>query len=134
MKVTFINEPSLAPVGIGDEWVLLEDFHVQIDSGDDLLTISVPKGFSTDLASVPRLPGTYLLFAGKARRSAILHDWLYSMRYPRAWADGVFRAAMANEVGAVSRTLMWLGVRLGGGAYYADQQVSSTTAHERGSS
>lgn len=129
MIVTFLDEPRLQLVGNGNEWVLLRDWHVQIDSGDGdaMLTITVPKGFATDLASVPRLPGTYLLFAGKARRSAILHDYLYELRYPRAWADAVFRAAMAHEVGPVSRTLMWLGVRLGGAAYYLERDPSPHT-------
>lgn len=127
MNVEFVNEPLLSPVGVRDEWVLREDFHVRIDSGDAAdapLALVVPKGFSTDLASVPRLPGAYVLFGGKARRSAILHDYLYELRYPRAWADDVFRAAMAHEVGPVARYVMWLGVRLGGGTYYADRVPS----------
>lgn len=134
MIVTFINEPLLRPVGASDEWVLCEDFHVRIDSGDTgdaPLALVVPKGFSTDLASVPRLPGAYLLFGGKARRSAILHDWLYEHRYPREWADDVFRAAMQHEVGAFARYVMWLGVRLGGGAYYADRVPVQPSSHHQ---
>lgn len=128
MQIQFLNEPRLQPVGVSDEWVLCDPFYVRIDNGDAgdaPLSLCVPKGFSTDLASVPRLPGTYLLFAGKARRSAILHDYLYELRYPRQWADAVFRAAMVHEVGPVSRYLMWLGVRLGGAAYYREAGASS---------
>lgn len=124
MRVVFINEPALAPVGWKDEWVLLDDFYVRIedDEGMDIpFSLVIKKGFSTDLASVPRLPGAYLLFANRARRSAILHDFLYEQRFPREWADRVFRAAMKNEdVGAVSRFFMWLGVRVAGGAYYTE--------------
>ena len=133
MIVEFLNEPMLQPVGVSDEWVLCDPFLVRIDSGDPAdapLSLTVPKGFSTDLASVPRLPGAYLLFGGKARRSAILHDYLYELRYPRDWADDVFRAAMVHEVGAFARYVMWLGVRLGGGAYYADRVSVQPSNHQ----
>lgn len=124
MKVTFINEPLLQPVGDGAEWLLASDFHVRIEDGEEggdaPIALTVPMGFYTDLASVPRLPGAYMLFAGRARRSAILHDYLYEMRYPREWADAAFRAAMRAEgVGMFARWSMWAGVRLGGGAIYA---------------
>lgn len=120
MKVTYITELSLSPVGYGDEWRLNADFYVQVDdeSGDALLTLTVPAGFQTDLASVPRLPGMFLLFEGKARRAAILHDWLYSHHYPRDWADLVFREAMRGEVPGWGRWTMWAAVRAGGWAYY----------------
>ena len=132
MKVTFLIQPKLQPVGNGDEWELCDPFTVRIESddGDDSVVLTVPKGFTTDLASVPRLPGAYLLFNGKARRSAILHDWLYTERYPREWADMVFLAAMENEVGAIPRTLMYWAVRLGGGAYYQTHQQAKEAERE----
>lgn len=122
MQVTFINEPRLQILGNGSEWLLAEDFHVRIESGDgdEPIAFTIPAGFSTDLASVPRLPVAHMLFAGRARRSAILHDYLYEMRYPREWADAAFRAAMQAEgVGVFARWSMWAGVRVGGGAIYA---------------
>ena len=127
MKVTFINEPAMKPIGDGDEWRLVDDFFVRIedDNGEDALSLTVPKGFTTDLASVPRLPGAYLVFNGKARRSAVLHDYLYSERYPRAWADSVFLSAMKNEVGAIRRRMMYWAVRLGGGAYYQSYETAN---------
>jgi len=122
MRVVFLNEPKLHPVGNGGDWALDEAFYVRIEdenSEDVPTTLAVPAGFSTDLASVPRLPLAYWWFAGRARRSAILHDWLYEMRYPRKWADNVFRAAMQTEnVGTFARWAMWAGVRLGGGRHY----------------
>lgn len=132
MNVQFLNAPRLEPVGNRDEWILCDPFHVRIDNGDPgdtPITLAVPKGFSTDLASVPRLPGAYILFGGKARRSAILHDYLYELRYPRDWADAVFRAAMAHEVGPVARYVMWLGVRLGGATYYVDRDPAPRIIH-----
>lgn len=133
MRVRFLTEPQLRPTGDGEQWELLDDFVVLIEDDSTapapgLRTIVVPGGFATDLASVPRLPGAYLLFAGRARRSAILHDWLYEQRYSRAWADAVFRAAMAAEdVGPASRWAMWAGVRLGGASIYADRAPADDT-------
>ena len=122
MRVMFLTEPRLQTSGNGAQWLLAEPFVVWIesgDSGDAPIVLTVPTGFNTDLASVPRLPGAYLLFAGRARRSAILHDYLYELRFPRAWADAVFRAAMVEEdVGPLARWAMWLGVRIGGGRIY----------------
>jgi hypothetical protein len=81
--------------------------------------ITVPEGFITDLASVPRLPGMFLLFGNKARKSAVLHDWLYSTgERPREFADAVFYAAMRHEEPAWRRALMWLAVRLAGWIFY----------------
>jgi len=129
MRVVFISEPRLHPVGSKGDWALDSDFFVRIenDAGDDApVNIKVPAGFATDLASVPRLPVVHWLFAGRARRAAILHDWLYELRYPRKWADRVFRAAMQAEgVGAINRWAMWAGVRIGGGYIYRSYQEQS---------
>src|SRR6185436_10791157 len=42
----------------------------------DLLTI--PVGFETDLASVPRVPIAWLLAGGVANGPAVVHDYLYA--------------------------------------------------------
>lgn len=134
MKVTFLNEPHLAIVGNGDTWRLTEPFEVEIEEDDGRIErIIVPAGMDTDLASVPRLPGAYLLFANRGRRSAILHDYLYAAHRPRAWADAVFREAMRNEgVGFFSRFFMWLGVRIGGGSHYEAASTPSPESISRG--
>lgn len=125
MKVTYYGEPKLSPVGSGSEWVVLEDFYVGVDSesGDAPITYRVPAGFTTDLASVPRLPGMFLLFGGKARRAAILHDYLYHQRYPREAADLAFREAMRGEVPDWAGWIMWKAVRIGGESYYREKQA-----------
>jgi hypothetical protein len=113
MKVEFTSELDLRATLDGN-WLLLSPLSVLIDG----TTYTVPAGFPTDLASVPRLPGLYTLFGGKARRAAVLHDWLYSQReYPREWCDAVFYSAMTTEEGWFTRGMMWLGVRVGGWAF-----------------
>lgn len=87
--------------------------------------ITVPKGFLTDFASVPRLPLVYLLAGGEADRAALVHDWLYhSHEVSRANADAILDEAMAATGQPWwRRKLMWLGVRVGGsGPYDEDYQ------------
>lgn len=79
-------------------------------------TLTVPAGFVTDFASVPRLPVAYLLTANRGHEAAVLHDWLYTTHaVERAEADALFSEALeAGGEPAWRRGLMWLGVRLGG--------------------
>ena len=96
------------------------------DSGERIIT--VPAGFETDLASVPRLPIVYMLWGDRAHREAVLHDYLYRIDsvpdLPRADCDELFRQAM------ISRGNHWwiyqpmyLGVRLGGWTGYKKQSL-----------
>jgi hypothetical protein len=77
----------------------------------------VPTGFITDLASVPRLPLTFLLAGGKAPGPAVVHDWLYSTHeVDRKTADDIFyEAILAAGHSKATAWIMWLGVRAGGG-------------------
>lgn len=52
-----------------------------LGSGD---TITVPKGFKTDLASVPALARPFVPLSGRMAKPAILHDWLLAIEDPRA--------------------------------------------------
>lgn len=82
--------------------------------------VTVPAGFITDFASVPRIPVAYLLAGGCARAAAVVHDWLYTTReVERDIADAVFReAAVCDGEPAWRAWMMWLGVRLGGSGPY----------------
>lgn len=106
--------PRSTPV----RWVLLSALIYQ----SDVLgaAICVPKGFSTDLASVPRLPLVYMLTANVVSEPAVVHDYLYSQAsVPRDVADRVFLEAMAAEgVSWVRRQAMYLAVRAFGWRYY----------------
>lgn len=88
----------------------------------DLLgkTITVPAGFITDFASVPRLPLAYWLMGGVATKAAVIHDFLYRLGdVSRKDADKVFAEAMeATGIPAWRRGPMWLGVRIFGRSSY----------------
>jgi hypothetical protein len=82
--------------------------------------ITVPKGFVTDLASIPRLPVIYLLLNGVADEAGVVHDYLYSTGLvPRIKADQVLReACICSGVSSWKASLIYAGVRIGGGSHY----------------
>lgn len=105
-------------------WRLLADL---VFLSDLLATaVTVPIGFITDFASVPRLPVAYFLVGNTSHQAAVIHDWLYTRHdTTRAVADAVLREAMAAAgAPAWRRWLMWTGARLGGrGAWSAPGQA-----------
>ena len=106
------------------EWILTRALHYQSDLAR--MVIIVPKGFQTDLASVPRIPLIYTVVGNVATKAAVVHDYLYSSgMVSRKMADAILREA--SEVTGVSwfrRWTMWLGVRIGGGSHYIDEATN----------
>ncbi len=91
------------------------------------VTFTVPAGFCTDFASVPRAPVAFLLTADSAHEASALHDWLYTPPHPvaRPMADAVLReASLVSGVPAWRAFLMWAGVRLGGAAHWNPDPVA----------
>lgn len=127
LAIEYLAEPGISPRGAGADWAMLTEWPIRsVSSEGELLTLTVPAGFVTDLASVPRMPFAYWAFGNRARRAAILHDWLYTMRYPREWADSMFYAGMLAEgIPKAAAYAMWLAVRVGGAAYYREAGTSS---------
>ena len=95
-----------------DNWELLEPLVYQ--GNTDLFT--VPTGFFTDLASIPRVFRPFFPRYGIYRKAAVLHDYHYIVQLvSRKDADGMFRRVMRElGVGRIRRYLMWLAVRIGG--------------------
>lgn len=128
MNVTF-KSPLVVEVIAGGEFELRKPLDVEISEENRVRYLSVPEGFVTDFESIPRLLGPlYALLKGRARRAAVLHDWLYWTRENRKWADDVFLVAMAQETNAVYRYSMWAAVRLFGEAYYKVRDCSKCEA------
>ncbi|MGF6549288.1 DUF1353 domain-containing protein [Paraburkholderia youngii] len=101
-------------------WRLMAPLIYQSDVAGQ--TFTVPTGFLTDLASVPRIPIAYLLAGGTSNEASVVHDFLYSTQpVTRAIADAVLREASAvTGVPAWRRWLMWAGVRVGGRFHWID--------------
>lgn len=76
-------------------------------------TFTVPAGFVTDFASVPRLVTWLLPRYGDYTRAAILHDYLWVRDdVTKRDADGLFRRAMRElGVSVPRRWMMWAAVR-----------------------
>ena len=116
----FLTPLQTEALGEGDstEWMLTAPLHYESDLAKAV--IMVPRGFTTDFASTPRLPLVYWLTGNIATKAAVVHDFLYTDgRYPRKMADEIFLEAC--EVLGVSwfqRWAMYLGVRAGGASHY----------------
>ncbi len=90
----------------------------------------VKSGFVTDFASVPRVPGAYLLFAGIGESAAVVHDALYSSGdVSRKAADEIFLEALeASGVSAWRRRPMFWAVRAFGAKRYTASQPRPSPA------
>lgn len=123
----FLNRVQLEAASNQDDgkWILIAPLVYQSDVAKQ--TFTVPAGFQTDLASVPRMPVIYWLAGDTSSAAAVVHDYLYSTGIvPRAMADAVLReASQATGVPGWRRWLMWAGVRIGGGSHYAEAPAAA---------
>jgi hypothetical protein len=115
----FLLPLDVTPLDDGRNGRVDETFSFESEVLDAIITI--PIGFETDFASIPRAFWSWLPPTGKYSRAAVIHDFLY--RTPgmatRAQADAVLREAMEIlNVGWLTRQIIYNGVRLGGGSSY----------------
>ncbi|WP_152072482.1 DUF1353 domain-containing protein [Escherichia coli] len=100
-------------------WRLVEPFEFWLtDEPEDV--ISVPAGYVTDLASVPRILWAIFPPHGRYAKAVIIHDWMYDngLRTKRE-ADRIFLDAMkVLKVPAWRRLMMYCAVRLFGRGNY----------------
>lgn len=105
------------------EWILLDELvYFSLLFG----SLKIPKGFVTDLASVPRLFRSLFPAHGSHSPAAIVHDYLYQMKgkipsknLTRKQCDQVFLEAMKIlNVPFWKRHLMYRAVRLGGWTHW----------------
>lgn len=92
-------------------------------NGHGGILITIPAGFITDFASVPRFLWAILPHDGPWAPAAVVHDFLYSHHSAcsRFLADAVFRDGMATlKVPLWRRWLMWLAVRAWGWRYFEE--------------
>lgn len=111
--MVFSNQPILTPSDKDGLWLLLADLVYQTKAGE---VITVPAGFDTDLASIPRIFHSVIPVNGKHRSPAIIHDYLYVVQdRSRSEADAIFLEAM-ESVGVrwTQRQTMYWAVRVGG--------------------
>jgi hypothetical protein len=113
----------------GKKWEILAPFEYCVGAPNGWPIVTIPRGFITDFASIPRMFWSILPPTGKYGKAAVVHDWLY--RYPRLQfikdgslvlvskelCDAIFDEAMeVLGVGSVTRSILYCGVHLGGGS------------------
>jgi hypothetical protein len=111
-------------------YTVMEPFTYQVGRVDSGVEITVPAGFETDLASIPRLARWLISPGGLHAKAAVLHDALYHDAAQRQWfqltrenADETFLEAMeVLGVPAWRKQVMYYSVRLFGGAVWAKQK------------
>lgn len=84
--------------------------------------ITVPAGFTSDLASIPAFLRPFFSKLGKYNTAALVHDYLYvqnELKFSRKECDLIFLDLMQRAgVGKVKSKLMYRAVRAFGGRYY----------------
>lgn len=117
--MTFLTDLELHPLG-NRQWRLTRDFVADTKA---VGLITVPKGFVTDLNSIPRFlwwestPSDYA-------ETSVLHDYCYNQnRVPQSRADALYREGIIYQGGGECRAwarylALWL---FGGFAYNCDR-------------
>lgn len=113
----FTEVMDVQPLPDGVSWRLSKPLTYFVGSEDSGISVTVPEGFITDFASIPR--GLWNLFPrwGKHGHAAVVHDFLYwTHQIPRKEADGVFLEAMrVLKTPEWKARLMYRAVRIFGG-------------------
>lgn len=99
----------------GRNWQVAEAFSYAVYLPEKIF-ITVPMGFITDFASIPRALWAILPPTGKYGKAAVIHDYLYNRANAQGWtkamADRVFYDAMGDlGVPQAQRWVMWQAVR-----------------------
>lgn len=110
-----IPAPTMRPFADNHDWVLVEDLTYNV--GESGLSITVPKGFVTDFASIPQALWSFGLSPhGRYSKAAIIHDYLYwTGDCTKEQADNLLLIAMKESGVCDSKAkIIYEGVNLGG--------------------
>lgn len=95
--------------------------------------VTVPVGFVTDLASIPRIFYTILPPDAEYTVPAIVHDYLYwTQSVTRTQADNIINFSMRDyHIGPITRNLIYEGVHLGGSLAWKDNAKARLGGEKR---
>lgn len=125
IRMNMAAMPKVEPVVESEVWRLAEDWHVTING----LCFTVPAGFMTDGASIPRFLWRLCGHPMTTKRFpvALLHDWLYAEgeRLTRAEADEIYHDSLCDL--GFSKWKAWLeykAIRIFGGSHWEGDRDS----------
>ena len=107
-------------------WILTSTL---VYESDLIGKVSVPIGFQTDLASVPRIPIIYAMWGDRAHREAVIHDYLFRIdSFPIVSFD-IANKVLLEAMKARGRPWhirypMYWGVCIGAHGYYHKHKVA----------
>jgi hypothetical protein len=103
----------------GSDWLVMAPLTYE---AADSAIYTIPAGFITDLASIPRFFWRVYPRSGPWNEAAVLHDWLYNQQtVTRLRADELFREGMLwLGVSPTTARNMYLGCRIGGWKPWAE--------------
>jgi hypothetical protein len=108
------------PFADGRNWIVKEPLIYRVGISHD--SVIVPRGFVTDLASIPPALQSLIQQNGPYLLPAVVHDYLYwKQTCTRSQSDHLLRLAMIeSHVGKGHRTAIYDAVRAAGSFAWAD--------------
>lgn len=126
----FLTHLDVRAVAHG-RWRLLQplDYQLEVTTLFYTSVIRVPRGFVTDLASIPKGLRWLISQNERHRKAAVLHDYLYYKHgniglelLSRKECDELFLEAMEKcGVSWIKRKIMHAGVRAGGWYFWSNR-------------
>jgi len=124
---SFTDKLLVSPLPGGKIWKLEASFSYHVGSKESDEVIVVPKGFTTDFASIPQIFWSMIGSPiGRYTKAAVVHDYLYhSQIYSRRKSDRIFLEAMTVlEVNWLKRRVMYRAVRMFAGGIWSRRKAS----------
>lgn len=122
MNDRFREQPVVQPVPASKNYVLCQDYRIEMLICGQPVSFLIPHGFTWDGMSIPRpfWVSTGCPFAPKHLLPGLVHDYLYRAgRTSREFADRVMhQLCEENGVGRYNRCKMYWAVRLFGVTYW----------------
>ena len=111
----------------GKRWKLEKEFSYYTDLLGERRTFTVPAGFETDFASIPKplLALPFIRWRDKFNKAAVVHDWLYHTKeVDRKTADQIFlEALLVLGIPRWKAYLFYAAVRLFGWTHWKKKPV-----------
>jgi len=126
-----VEPVDFTPFSDGRTWIVKQPLIYRVGISKD--SVVVPRGFVTDLASIPPVLQSIIQQNGPYLLPAVVHDYLYwQQTCTRAQSDRILLLAMIeHEVGSAHRVAIYDAVRAAGRFAWADNAREHSQHHLR---